>query len=133
MSCRNFRNCGCCSHFYKSNSVTVSGNVLIINIPQDTFSNKEKACICLTQSIPTTATSAMTVAITIGTSTTQYPLIDACGNNVHADQLRARRVYHTRAITQPETFVLCNNRELCKTGFNFPNIPATAATSASAK
>ena len=128
MSCRNFRSCGCCSHFYKSNSVTVSDNVLIINIPQDTFSNKEKACICLTQSIPDTATSAMQVVVTIGTGSTQYPLLNACGSTVQADQLRSRRVYHTKVSTQPASFVLCNNRELCCTSYNYPTIPAAATS-----
>ena len=129
MSCNLFNNdgfgCGGCCHFVKTNSVTLVGNVLVLNIPQKSYSNKEKVCICVAQSIPTNITSAMTVAITIGTGTTQYPLITRCGNNVHADQIRSRKVYHTNVATDTALFVV-NRCELCNTGFNFPTIPVTA-------
>lgn len=45
------------------------------------------------------------------------------GNNVHADQIRSRRVYHTNVATDTGLFVV-SACELCKTGFNFPTIPA---------
>ena len=67
-------------------------------------------------------TSVQTVAVTIGTGTTQYPLMTKCGNNVHADQIRSRRVYHTNVATDTASFVV-SACELCKTGFNFPTIP----------
>lgn len=128
MACRLYNNngfgCGGCTHFVKTVSVTVSGNVLILNIPQKTYSNHEKVCICVAQNIPTNITSAMTVAITIGTGTTQYPLRTRCGNNVHADQIRSRKVYHTNVATDIAVFVV-NKCELCNTGFNFPIISAT--------
>jgi hypothetical protein len=97
------------------------GSVLVLNIPQRTYSNKEKVCICVAQALPD-VTSAQTVAVTIGTGTTQYPLITKCGNNVHADQIRSRRVYHTNVATDTASFVV-SACELCKTGFNFPTIP----------
>lgn len=90
---------------------------------QKTYSNKEKVCICVAQALPN-VTSAQTVAITIGTGTTQYPLRTKCGNDVHADQIRSRRVYHTNVATDTASFVVLAC-ELCKTGFNFPTIPAT--------
>lgn len=128
MACRLYNNngfgCGGCTHFVKTVSVTVSGNVLILNIPQKTYSNHEKVCICVAQNIPTNITSAMTVVITIGAGTTQYPLRTRCGNNVHADQIRSRKVYHTNVATDTAVFVV-NRCELCNTGFNFPIIPAT--------
>lgn len=72
MACSLYNNngygCGGCVHFVKTNSVTVQDGVLILNIPQATYSNKEKVCICIAQAIPT-VTSAETVAITIGTGT----------------------------------------------------------------
>lgn len=72
MACSLYNNngygCGGCVHFVKTNSVTVQDSVLILNIPQATYSNKEKVCICIAQAIPT-VTSAETVAITIGTGT----------------------------------------------------------------
>lgn len=128
MSCRLYNNngygCGGCTHFVRSNSITLNGTVLEINIPQNTYSNKEKVCICLAQAIPE-VTSTDTVAITIGGSTTQYPLRTKCGNNVHADQLRSRKVYHTYVATDIPQFTVAEC-ELCGTGFNFPTIPAAA-------
>ena len=126
MPCNLYNNggygCGGCTHFVKTNSVTLTDNVLVLNIPQATYSNKEKVCICIAQSIPD-VTSADTVAITFGTETAQYILRTKCGNNVHADQLRSRRVYHTNVATDTNAFIV-NPCELCKTGFNFPTIPA---------
>lgn len=114
--------CGGCEHFVRTVSATLVGSVLVLNIPQKTYSNKEKVCICVAQALPN-VTSAQTVAITIGTGTTQYPLITKCGNNVHADQIRSRRVYHTNVATDTSLFVM-SACELCKTGSNFPTIPA---------
>lgn len=56
MACSLYNNCGygCggCTHFVKTNSVTLVDNVLVLNIPQATYSNKEKVCICIAQAIP---------------------------------------------------------------------------------
>lgn len=44
MSCSLYNNngygCGGCVHFVKTNSVTLTDGVLILNIPQETFVNK---------------------------------------------------------------------------------------------
>lgn len=126
MACSLYNNggykCGACTHFVKTNSVTLTDGVLILNIPQNTYSNHEKVCICIAQSIPD-VTSVDTVSITLGTDTAQYIMRTKCGNNVHADQLRSRKVYHTFVATDTNAFVV-DKCELCKTGFNFPNIPA---------
>lgn len=53
--------------------MTLQGNVLTLNISQASYSNKEKVCICIAQTIPS-VTSADTVVITIGAGITQYPL-----------------------------------------------------------
>lgn len=130
MACRLYDNggygCGACKHFVKTTAVTLVDSVLVLNIPQKTYNNHETVCICVAQTIPD-VTSAQTVAITIGTSTTQYPLRTTCGNNVHADQIRSRRVYHTHVATDIPVFVV-NPCELCATGFNFPTIPVAPAT-----
>ena len=129
MPCNLYNNngfgCGGCCHFVRTTSVTLTGGVLILNIPQSNYSNGEKVCICVAQAISDGVTSADTVAITIGTDATQYPLRTKCGNNVHADQIRSRKVYHTYVATDTGTFVV-SSCELCKTGFNFPTIPAAA-------
>lgn len=45
MSCSLYNNngygCGGCVHFVKTNSVTLTDGVLILNIPQETFVNKQ--------------------------------------------------------------------------------------------
>lgn len=127
MLCKFYNNsgygCGGCVHFVKTVSVSLVGSVLVLNLPQETYSNKEKVCICVAQTLPN-VTSAQTVAITIGSVATQYPLINKCGNNVHADQIRSRKVYHTNVATDTASFVV-SPCELCNTGFNFPTLPAT--------
>lgn len=130
MACRYYNNngfgCGGCEHFVKTNSVTLVGDVLVLNIPQNTYSNGEKVCICIAQALPI-VTSAQTVAITIGEATTQYPLRTKCGNNVRADQIRSRKVYHTNVATDTESFII-SKCELCRTGFNYPVIPAAVVS-----
>lgn len=130
MACRYYNNngfgCGGCEHFIKTNSVTLVGDVLVLNIPQNTYSNGEKACICIAQALPV-VTSAQTVAVTIGEATTQYPLMTKCGNNVRADQVRSRKVYHTNVATDTESFIV-SKCELCRTGFNYPVIPAAVVS-----
>ena len=127
MSCKLYNNngygCGGCIHFVKTNSVTLVGSVLVLNLPQATYSNKERVCICIAQALPS-VTSAETVAVTIGEGTTQYVLRTRCGNNVHADQIRSRKVYHTNVATDVGVFTV-QECELCNTGFNFPVLPAT--------
>lgn len=67
MACSLYNNCGygCggCTHFVKTNSVTLVDNVLVLNIPQATYSNKEKVCICIAQAIP----EVTSVATDVGT------------------------------------------------------------------
>ena len=123
MACNLYNNngfgCGGCTHFVRTNSVALTGGVLVLDIPvpQEVLSNGKKTCICLAQAIPDGVTSTDTVAITINGGATQYVLRTKCGNNVHADQLRSRKVYHTYLATDTGTFVV-SNCELCSTGFN---------------
>lgn len=57
--------------------VTVAGvDTLVIDIPAGTYGNHCKYCLVVSQSIPTTATVSMPVAISIGGDvTTVYPLV----------------------------------------------------------
>lgn len=134
MPCRFYNNdgygCGGCKHFVRTTSATVAAGVLTLAIPaMGNIDNGEKICICVAQAIPETITSATTVSLRIGTAATLYPLRTKCGNNVHADQIRSRKVYHTYAATDVPQFVV-SGCELCKTGFNFPVIVTTAAEEA---
>lgn len=127
MACGLYNNngfkCGACEHFVRAKSVTLSGTTLIINIetPSVKLVNKQKICICVDKCIPDEVTSADTVVITIGSNTTEFPLITDCGNFVHADQIRTRKVYHTNFATDMLAFVT-HGCKLCKTAYNFPVI-----------
>ena len=98
MSCNN--NCNrLCRNLIISNSisvVTVDGtDTLLIDIPSSTYRLGEVFCIITAQSIPSTATVTMPVAISIGGDTTNvYPLVcsKTCLQAV-ACQVNARRKY----------------------------------------
>lgn len=69
-----------CSNLVISTTVTVvtvdGTDTLVIDIPAATYSNHCKYCLVIAQSIPTTATVTMPVAISIGgDTTTVYPLV----------------------------------------------------------
>lgn len=113
--------CGGCTHFVKTNDITLNNSVLELNIPEETYNNKEKVCICVAQTIPDVKNTDK-VTVTIGKNATQYPLVTRRGNFVHADQIRSRKVYHTNVATDTAVF-LVSPCELCKTSFNFPVLP----------
>ena len=84
MSCKPV--CQLCKHLVISQAVTVSNGNVLINLPAGTYNNGEKYCIVVAQSIPTTATIASPIYITISNGTEQYPLttcncaqVTACG------------------------------------------------------
>lgn len=121
--------CGGCCHFVKTTSVALVAGVLQLTIPapQVILNNKQKVCICVAQIIPDTVTSTDTVAVVI--NGVEYPLRTRCGNNVHADQIRSRKVLHTNIATDIPSFTI-DGCELCHTGFNFPTISTAATTPA---
>ena len=93
------KNCKLCNKFILSQSITFSGDNLVVNLPQNVYDNCQKYCIVLAQSIPTTTTINAPVVFTIGTETTQYPFVNCDCTPVLASQVRTRRVYPTRVNT----------------------------------
>lgn len=97
MSCN--RNCNIlCPNLIISTSVTVvtvnGVDTLLIDIPVGTYKNNCKYCIVIAQAIPTTATIAMPVAISIGgNTTTVYPLTNMCCAQITACAIRTRKRY----------------------------------------
>lgn len=81
--------------------VTVEGtDTLVIDVPLQTFSNCQKGCLVIIQSIPTTATIGMPVAISIGgVTTTVYPVVNCNCSQVTACMLRPRRRYPFKVST----------------------------------
>lgn len=103
MSCN--RNCNTlCSNLIISTSVTVitvnGTDTLVIDIPAGTYRNGCKYCIVIAQTIPSTATINMPVAISIGgVTTTVYPLTNMCCAQVTACAVRTRKRYPTCVST----------------------------------
>ena len=94
--CRN--SCNECKRKVYSDSVTVvtvdGVDTLVVDVPNQTFSNCQRGCIVVIQNIPATATINMPVAISIGgVTTTVYPVTDCNCNQVTACSLRTRRRY----------------------------------------
>lgn len=75
--------------------VTVNGvDTLLINIPDGTYGANCKYCIIVAQTIPSTATINMPVAISIGgVTTTVYPVTNRCCAQITACAIRTRTRY----------------------------------------
>lgn len=75
--------------------VTVNGvDTLLINIPDGTYGANCKYCIIVAQTIPSTATINMPVAISIGGDTaTVYPVTNRCCAQITACAIRTRTRY----------------------------------------
>lgn len=92
MSCVN--ECRLCKNLVISEAVAFSGDVLTITLPTTVaYTNGSKKCIVITQTIPDATTINATVEISIGGVT--YPLLNKCGGQVLASQLRTRTLYPT--------------------------------------
>ena len=98
MSCKNV--CKLCKNLVLSQSVVFTpGTGLIINIPEGNYSDCEKVCIVVAQSIPAETTISAPVFIQIGTGTVLYPL-DTCDcTQATACSIRTRTKYSTRVET----------------------------------
>lgn len=128
MSCGT--NCNICRNIIFSSSVTVGTingvSTLLINIPSRSFNNCEKVCLVITQTIPSTATINMPVAITIGTATTvAYPLVRCDCSQVTACAIRTRTRYPLRVATTATGGVFKVLKNLCCSPDNtLASIPA---------
>ena len=109
-----------CKHLIISTAVNFDGTNVLIGIPAGSYLDCEKYCIVIAQNLPETATINAPVIIRIGTTTTNYPLVNCDGSGVVASQISTRTRYSTRVSTNATTgsFQLigrlpcstCNNR-----------------------
>lgn len=132
MSCKNV--CKLCDRLVISQAVTFTDGTLIINLPAGSYSNCEKYCIVVAQSIPATTTINAPVVITIGTGTQQYPLTKRNCTQVTACGIRTRTKYSTCVVTTPTggSFRLMGNTCCAPNNNNLRSINGTApATPAS--
>lgn len=91
--------CQLCKRLILSQAITFTGGNLVVNLPDGNYSNGEKYCIVLAQSIPTTATINAPVVFTIGAGTVQFPLTNRCCAPVTACGVRTRTKYSTIVVT----------------------------------
>lgn len=91
--------CQLCKRLILSQAITFTGGNLVVNLPDGNYSNGEKYCIVLAQSIPTTATINAPVVFTIGSGTAQFPLTNRCCAPVTACGVRTRTKYSAIVVT----------------------------------
>lgn len=105
MSCN--RNCRNCERRLISTSVEVTGvapnQVLTITVPSQTFTNLERRCLVIAQSLPAGANN---LPVVIKSGATIIPLRVRTGNNLRADQIRCRRRYKIIYGNDPVHFSL---------------------------
>ncbi len=97
MSCKPV--CQLCPKLILSQAITFADGNVVVNLPDGSYSNGEKYCIVLAQTIPATATINAPVVFTIGTGTTQFPLTNRCCAQVTACGVRTRTKYSTVVVT----------------------------------
>lgn len=131
MSCPNYKRL--CKRLVISNSVTFAGGVLIINIPQAAYNNHEKYCIVVAQNIPTTTTIDAPVVITIGTGTTQYPLLNCDCTNTLACAINRRTRYSVKVNTNVSSgsFVMTGRVPCSRCADNALSLPIPTTTTES--
>ena len=124
-------NCRVCNNLVISTSVAISGTEMVITIPEATYTNNQKLCILIAQTIPASATP-LPVVIQITGNTATIPFRTICGHNVYSDQLRTRTIYPIYAATDSQTFVYrLKERCLPCTNYAFSDTIPPATTSAS--
>lgn len=131
MACQNV--CRICDHLAISTAVAFTDGNLVITLPENSYSNGEKVCIVIAQTIPTETTIAAPVVIQIGAGTEQYPLTTRCCAQVTACGVRTRTRYATRVVTSAvgATFRMLGNPS-CTPNYNLQSINGTAPTTAPA-
>lgn len=125
MACQNV--CRLCPRLAISTAVEFTDGNLIITLPAASYSNGEKVCIVIAQTIPAETTINAPVVIQIGDGTEQYPLTTRCCVQVSACGVRTRTRYATRVITSATgaTFRMLGN-PACTPNYNLVSINGTA-------
>lgn len=125
--------CQLCRNLVISTSVTVATvdgtPTLVIDIPAGFYPDCRKVCLVIAQTIPTTATIAMPVAISIGgDTTTVYPIVGCDCAQITACAIRTRKKYPLRISTTPTSAVFKSLGGLsCSPNNNLAVIPAPVA------
>ena len=125
--------CQLCKNLVISTAVTVvtvdGTDTLVIDIPTGFYPDCRKVCLVIAQTIPTTATIAMPVAISIGgDTTTVYTIVGCDCAQITACAIRTRKKYPLRISTTPTSAVFKSLGGLsCAPNNNLAVIPAPVA------
>ena len=130
------KDCRLCRNIVISTSVTVvtvdGTDTLVIDIPAGFYPDCRRVCLVVAQTIPTTATISMPVAISIGgDTTTVYPIVNCDCSQVTACAIRTRTKYGLRISTSATSAVFKTLKQLnCYPTDTLAAIPSptTAAT-----
>lgn len=126
--------CNECPRKVYSSGVTVVAvdgvNTLVIDVPQQSFSNCQRGCLVITQNLPAAATIVMPVAISIGgVRTTVYPVVSCDCSQVTACAIRSRRRYPFKVLTNTTGAVFKILKNLsCSPDNNLATIPVVETT-----
>ena len=130
MACKNV--CKLCDRLVISTAVTfTAGTGLIITIPEGSYTDGEKYCIVVAQTIPDATTITAPVFIQIGAGTELYELDKCDCTQATACSIRTRTKYATRVETSATTgvFKLLGNIA-CAPNNNLIAIDGTPVTGA---
>lgn len=128
------KNCRLCRNIVISTAVTVitvdGTDTLVIDIPSGFYPDNRRVCLIVAQTIPTTATIAMPVAISIGgDTTTVYPIVNCDCSQVTACAIRTRTKYGLCISTSATSAVFKSIKPLpCYPNETLEVIPAPVAT-----
>lgn len=126
------QNCRLCRNIVISTSVTVATidgtDTLVIDIPAGFYPDCRRVCLVVAQTIPTTATISMPVAISIGgDTTTVYPIVNCDCSQVTACAIRTRTKYGLCISTSATSAVFKSLKKLnCYPTDTLAVIPAPA-------
>lgn len=128
MSCPNVKRL--CNNLIISDAVTFADGTLTINIPAATYGNGCKYCIVVAQTIPEETTINAPVVITIGTGTTEYPLLNCDCTAVTACSINTRTRYSTVVCTgiAGGSFKLLGKLPCSRCANNLASLPVAEAT-----
>ena len=101
MRCNNCcGNCDECRRKAYVSTVTFADGTLTLNLPDNiSYTDGCKFCFVITTALPDGVTLNAPVVATVGTGATEFPVLDRCGAQVVAQQLRTRRRYPFRVST----------------------------------
>jgi len=108
-----------CYRCFNTLSVTLSGTVLTLEIPDIELTNCTQFQIKIAQAIPAGITADTTVSIKT-TSGSAYQLLNpCCANRVYADQIRRNAFYFVRFGSDTNRYILAGGWRLCRTAHIF--------------